>query len=99
LTAYRLSPAAVADLDDIWEFTVQQWSREQAERYVRQVEERLVGIAGGHVPVRSAADIRPGYYKCSVGSHMIYFRKEAEVVVVIRILHQSMDVVNRLRSP
>ena len=32
---YRLSPAAEADLENIWDFTAQQWSPDQAESYIR----------------------------------------------------------------
>ncbi|WP_323122551.1 type II toxin-antitoxin system RelE/ParE family toxin, partial [Burkholderia alba] len=32
--AVRLTPLAEADLEDIWTYTFEQWSLEQAERYV-----------------------------------------------------------------
>ena len=93
---YRLSPAAEADLENIWDFTVQQWDRDQAERYVRAIQERLLGVAEGRVPARSAEAIRAGYLKCAAGSHMIYFRREDDEIVVIRILHQAMDIEGQL---
>lgn len=34
LTAYRLTPAAQNDLEDIWLYTAQQWSMAQAGRYM-----------------------------------------------------------------
>ncbi|WP_280956483.1 type II toxin-antitoxin system RelE/ParE family toxin [Ciceribacter ferrooxidans] len=37
-------------------------------------------------------DVRTGYLKQTVGSHMIYFRDEGERIDVIRILHQRQDV-------
>ncbi|GLS22564.1 hypothetical protein GCM10007874_55820 [Labrys miyagiensis] len=36
--------------------------------------------------------IRPGYLKYGVGSHFIYYRQFDAETVVIRILHQRMDV-------
>jgi hypothetical protein len=30
---YKVSPAAIADLEDIWMYTVENWSLEQAESY------------------------------------------------------------------
>lgn len=38
LTNYRLTPAAHNDLEDIWHYTVQQWSIEQANRYIDLLE-------------------------------------------------------------
>ena len=32
---YRLSPAALTDLDAIWEYTARTWSVSQAETYIR----------------------------------------------------------------
>jgi toxin ParE1/3/4 len=34
LSEYRLKPRAIADLDEIWDFTVERWSEAQAERYI-----------------------------------------------------------------
>lgn len=93
---YRLSPAAEADLENIWDFTAQQWSPDQAESYIRAIEERLLGVAHGRIPARSADAVRMGYLKCAAGSHMIYFRREGDEILVIRILHQAMDVEGQL---
>jgi len=34
---YRLSPAALTDLDAIWEYTARTWSVSQAETYIRRL--------------------------------------------------------------
>ncbi|MCA8927827.1 MAG: type II toxin-antitoxin system RelE/ParE family toxin, partial [Alphaproteobacteria bacterium] len=34
LSSYRLRPAAQADLEGIWRYTAEQWSADQADRYV-----------------------------------------------------------------
>jgi plasmid stabilization system protein ParE len=31
---YRLRPRAIADLDEIWDYTVSTWNEAQAERYL-----------------------------------------------------------------
>lgn len=92
----RLSPAAIADLEGIWEFTAEQWDSGQADRYVRMIAERASGAAEGRLPVRSASSIRPGYTKIAAGAHMIYLRGSGGEMEVVRILHQSMDVDGRL---
>ena len=45
---------------------------------------------------RSAEEIRAGYRKVTVGSHVMFFRMQSDVVEIIRILHQSMDVERHL---
>ena len=49
-------------------------------------------LAAGTAKSRSADDIRRGYFKLVVGSHVIFYRKGAsDVIEVVRILHQQMD--------
>jgi toxin ParE1/3/4 len=46
-----------------------------------------------------ASHIRPGYRKQLSGRHVIYYRETEEgVIEVVRVLHQRMDVVRRLRG-
>ena len=92
----RLSPAAEADVEAIWDFTEGRWGRPQAVRYVRDLDATCAGIAEGRVRSLSAEDIRPGYRKAACGSHMIYFRQDGDDIEVVRILHQSMDVDRHL---
>jgi toxin ParE1/3/4 len=92
----RLSPAAEADVEAIWDFTEGRWGRSQAIGYVRDLDATCTGIAKGRVSSFSAEDIRPGYRKAACGSHMIYFRQDGGDIEVVRILHQSMDVDRHL---
>jgi len=46
---------------------------------------------------RDAEDIKPGYKKFSEGSHIIFYRAGTQSkIVVIRILHNSMDIDRHL---
>jgi toxin ParE1/3/4 len=41
-------------------------------------------------------EIRPGYRKHPVGSHMLFYAIRDKAVVVLRVLHQQMDVEEKL---
>lgn len=95
LRPYRLSPRAEADLEEIWLYTFEHWSAEQADRYQNRIIAALEGLAdrsktGGPV------HIREGYYKYPVGSHFVFYRQSDASLDVIRILHQRMDVASHL---
>ena len=46
---------------------------------------------------RSAEDVRAGYRKAAVGSHILFFRvTDAGLLDVVRILHQRMDISRHL---
>ena len=53
------------------------------------------GLAQG-TKVGRPVDIREGYFKYCSGSHMIYFQRTPDGIVVIRVLHQMMDVTKHL---
>lgn len=87
---YRLRPAARADLEDIWRYSAERWSVDQANRYIALMIEAFDDLASERRKGRPV-DVRPDYLKCACGSHMIYYRV-AEGVDIVRILHQHMDV-------
>lgn len=89
--AYK--PAALADLDEIWNYTDQRFGRVQAEVYLREIAAACTAIEQGERSGTSIDVIRPGYRKLPVRSHVIFFcRTDKGVTEIIRILHQRMDV-------
>ncbi len=88
---YRLSPLAETDLEDIWLYTLQKWSREQADTYVRLIVAAIENLTYGKA-VGLQAPIREDYWKFFVESHTIYYTQNEEYLDVIRILHKRMDV-------
>ena len=88
---YRLTPQAEADLEGIWLYTLHTWSRDQADRYHRSIMAVVRDLAVGRKRGRPVAE-RPGYLRCAVGAHVVFFREAEDRVEVIRVLHQRMDV-------
>jgi toxin ParE1/3/4 len=88
---YVLSPLAKADLDDIWNYSVAHWSVEQAESYMRQLHRAAEIIATTPARGKACDELRPGYRKYPVGSHILFYRLTDAGVDIVRILHQRMD--------
>lgn len=96
MTRFILTPAAQNDLSDIWDYTAQQWNVDQAERYIRDIEAACKGLAV-NTRISRPVDIREGYQKSPVGSHMLYFKTDdAGTLTIVRILHQRMDTNKNL---
>lgn len=91
----RFSPAAVADIGAIWDYTAETWGVGQADRYVDDIRDICVALAGGE-RVGRRVDVLDCYLKYPVGRHLIFFRQDGPGIVVIRVLHQSMDVERHL---
>ena len=96
MARYALSPAAQADLESIWEYSLRRWGEAQTETYVRSIQTACEALAKGTIVSRSAEEIRTGYRKVTVGSHVMFFRIQQGVVEIMRILHQSMDIDQHL---
>lgn len=97
MSRYLLSPAARADLDEIWDYTCQRWGIEQAEDYLRQLQRSIERAADDPRIGETIDQVRPGYLKLASGSHVVFYRLTADSAVdVIRILHQRMDIDRHL---
>lgn len=95
---YRISKQAIDDLNDIWVYTFQKWSKEQADRYYDLLIDEIEFIADNYLIGKSVEQIRKNYRVTKAKSHLIFYRKtENEIVEVVRILHQRMDVKKRLK--
>ncbi|PZQ23007.1 MAG: hypothetical protein DI569_06150 [Sphingopyxis macrogoltabida] len=94
MTRYTLSPAAKHDITEIWLYTADQWGVDQADEYVRQIEDNLYKVAVG---LRIAQPF-DRHWKIRSGHHLCVFSKAADHKIhVIRILHERMDIPSQER--
>ena len=94
---FELSEKANEDLENIWIYTYENWSQEQADRYYNLILNEIEYIAEHFESGKSMEHIRKGYRSTKVKSHLIFYRKsKRNTVEIIRILHQRMDIENRL---
>ena len=87
----RYLAAARADLVDIWHFTNQKWSRDQADRYLKGLQRAIQRIAEGRKPTRDVGDLRAGLRMATQGRHGIYLTISDQDIVIVRVLHSSRD--------
>lgn len=88
---YVVSPRAQTDLEEIWDYTASRWDIDQAERYIRAIRAAIERLADDPQLGRGCDDIRAGYRKFPVGSHVLFYRVGAAGLDVVRILHRRMD--------
>lgn len=88
----KLRPLAEVDLADIYRYTRGRWGRKQAVAYVRNMNEAFLGLLDQPASGQDRSELKLGLRSLQQGSHVIFYRHEADGIVVIRVLHQSMDV-------
>lgn len=96
MKAYRLTPAAQRDLSEIWDFTEGRWDIRQAEKYITEIRAAIERIATDPERGRTCDEIREGYRRYGIGSHLVFYVETATSVDIIRILHQRMDPTRHL---
>ena len=89
---YRLRPRAIADLDEIWEYTVSTWNEAQAERYLTGLRDALALLVDQPELGRTRSDLHPGLMVANYSKHLIFYLREAWGIDVVRVLHGSQDV-------
>jgi len=97
VSRYLLSPAAHADLEQIWDDTHHRWGVDQTEEYLRELQHAIDRAAANPAIGRACEQIRPGYRSLAAGSHTLLYRATADGIIdVVRVLHQRLDVDRHL---
>jgi toxin ParE1/3/4 len=92
MSLLRYTPRAEIDLVEIWRFSAERWDSEQADAYVGQILRTCERLADGTLVGRNADGIQPGLRSRPAGAHVVFYRESADEVLVLRVLHQRMDV-------
>jgi toxin ParE1/3/4 len=97
MQSYRISEKAIEDLENIWLYSFNKWSVEQADRYYNLIINEIEYIASNFQAGKSIDFIKVGYRASIIKSHLILYKKaEDNQVEIIRILHQRMDIESRI---
>jgi len=96
---FILSKKAVEDLSEIWEYTFQNWSESQADKYYFMLLGICQDLANGKVPARQYPEIHTEILGTRAEQHIIFFRHVGKnAIEVVRILHSRMDLRSRIEG-
>jgi toxin ParE1/3/4 len=89
---YRLSRLAAADLEEIAEYTIEHFGINQARRYRDGLKTCFDQLAGNPTLGREAEQLVRGLHRFEHQSHVVFYKSEPENLLIVRVLHSSMDV-------
>ncbi len=99
MAKYVLTQSAVNDLNEIWNYTFDQWSENQADQYYQMLLDRFNDIVKNPNIGKSYSKIATGLLGFVAKRHVIFYRQlDNETIEITRILHGSMDVKVRMRE-
>ena len=98
MAKYHLTNKAVEDLSNIWEYTVDTWSERQADDYYNMLIASFQKITENpQLFGLKYEEIAEGLHGYRANKHIIFYRILADGdILVIRILHQRMDLKRRM---
>lgn len=86
-----LRPRAIADIEDIWAYTVETWSREQAESYLAGLDVAMFTLSEFPEMARLRPEFEPPVRIHPYRAHLIVYRFSDVAIDVIRILPARSD--------
>jgi len=95
MSEYIISKKALEDINNIWNYTAENWSVEQADRYYNLILDEIEYIVRNFGMARDFGKIRKSYNYSKVKSHLIFFKK-GKIIEIVRVLHEQMYIENRL---
>lgn len=99
MAKYILTNKAVKDLSDIWNYTFDIWSENQADKYYRMLLDNCQMIVKKPDVGKNYDNILSQLFGHKIGRHIIFYKIENEKdILVIRILHEQMDLKNRIKE-
>lgn len=93
---YQFTNKAERDLGGIIDYTVQEWGVSQANTYLDGLESRAQLLAENPNLGMAREILSGGLLSFPYESHILYYKKHARGIVIVRILHQQMDPVKHL---
>lgn len=94
--SYRLTSGADSDTEQILRYTLERWGLEQAARYAAQLEGCLEKIASKQAAGRLFSKRFSNVLLHRCKHHYIFFIWLGSIPTVLAILHENMDLVQRL---
>lgn len=99
MNAFSVSRAARVDLKNIAAYTQKVWGAEQRRTYLKGLdlafhfltENTLSGVACNYV----AENLRKHRFE----NHTIFYEKLNNDIVIVRVLHKSMDIEHSFQAP
>lgn len=97
MAKYVLTNKAVEDLTGIWEYTMEKWSEQQADKYFKLLLGSCQDISNNPELGKNYYGITKDLYGLKTNRHIVFYRKRInQPVEITRILHERMDLKNRL---
>lgn len=99
MAKFHLTNKAVDDLSNIWEYTLNEWSEKQADKYYELIITSCKELSQNPKIGKSYNDVSENALGYLAHKHIIIYKIiKPNEIEVLRILHSSMDLKKRMED-
>ena len=92
----QVRPRALHDLEDIYKYSLGQWGLARAEAYLSEINRAFEALANHNQLGRDYSRVSANLHAYNIAAHVIFYTPSPTGILVIRVLHKSMDHVRHL---
>lgn len=90
---------AIKDISEIWDFTLENWSEKQADKYYKLISDTFKEIAKKPLKGKLYSNLTPEIFGYKIAKHIIFYRNlDKSSIEITRILHEEMDLKLHLKK-
>lgn len=95
----QFTNTARQDLKGIFTYSIRRWGKRQAERYSAQLNVQIQKIGQDAVFSTPVPASRLSLRQSTAGCHLIIFEQTDDHILIVRILHEAMDIPRHIGPP
>ena len=88
----KFTEEADKDISEIYEYTILNLGLNQAKKNIKDLYSKISMIVNENIQGRKVDIIKKGLRRVEVGSHIVFYQAENELVLIVRVLHNSIDI-------
>jgi toxin ParE1/3/4 len=92
MAGFKLSKKAEQDLKEIYQYGYRECGEKRADKYIQELEKVFVLLAENPLLCRERIEFVPPVRIHPHNNHLIVYICRAEGILIVRLLHQSMDI-------
>lgn len=91
LSGSRITPRTQQDLEEIWRYSADIWSPDQADAYIDNLIQTIDTLAAMPSLALEKSEFTPPVRIHPTGRHLVIYRIEVDYLLIIRILGGQQD--------
>jgi toxin ParE1/3/4 len=97
MAKFSFTNRALDDLIEIWDYTVENWSENQAEKYYNLIVASCIDLANNPQLGKSYNIVSQNLFGYKCGEHIIFFQEIVKnEIEIARVLHGMMDLKSKI---